>query len=295
MSGARVNWTDGLGLGRASVNKHPVVVLRRDGSAAAHVALVAGRKFDDLPALLEASGGDPDAIQAGEPFDVPDEALLSAVGRPRKIICVGQNYLAHARESGRTEIPDYPVLFPKWDNALNGPYAQIELPPESDQVDYESELGVVIGRRGRRIPAEHAGRVIFGYTAANDGSVRDFQQHTTQHLAGKAWDGLTPVGPVVVPAAQLGGIRPDLAVTGTLDGQVVQNDRTSSMMFGVPELVAYISTVLMLEAGDLILTGTPEGVGFVRTPPLLLRDGSRFEVSIEGIGTLRNEYVAERL
>jgi acylpyruvate hydrolase len=255
---------------------------------------VAGRTFEDLPGLLEAAGGDPSAVRAGEPVDAPDAALLCPVGRPRKIICVGVNYLTHVREAGQGDTPAHPTLFPKWDNALSDPYAEIPLPPESGQIDFESELAVVIGRRCRRVPAEHAGRVIFGYTAANDGSVRDFQVHTSQAVAGKAWDRLTPAGPVVVPAAQLGGARPDLALTGILDGQVVQDDRTSNMMFGVPELVAYISTVMTLEAGDLILTGTPAGVGIARTPPLLLRDGSQFEVRIEGIGSLRNRYVAEK-
>ena len=136
--------------------------------------------------------------------------------------------------------------------------------------------------------------MVFGYTAANDGSVRDFQLHTSQRTAGKAWDSLTPLGPVVVPARLLGGARPDLAITGLFDGQVVQDDRTAKLLFGIPELIAYITTVMTLEPGDLILTGTPAGVGIARKPPLLLKDGSEFEVRIEGVGSLRNRYVTEQ-
>lgn len=128
----------------------------------------------------------------------------------------------------------------------------------------------------------------------HDVSVRDFQFHTAQRAAGKAWDALTPIGPVVVPATRLGGARPDLAITGTLDGEVLQDDRTSSLLFGVPELLAYITTVMTLEPGDLILTGTPAGVGFVREPKIFLRHGSEFEVRVEGIGALRNRFVDEK-
>ena len=288
------DWTDGLGLARVLHGGDPVVALRRDGSADAHLALVDGQVFDDLPALLEAAGGDPAAIRAGAVLDAPDHQLLSPVGRPGKVICVGQNYLTHVREGGRDAGPAHPDLFPKWHTSLAAPYADVALPPESDQIDYESELAVVIGVRARRIAAEEAESVVFGYTVANDVSVRDFQFHTTQRVAGKAWDGLTPLGPIVVPAAQLGGVRPDLAITGTLDGEVLQDDRTSSLLFGVPELLAYITTVMTLEPGDVILTGTPSGVGFVREPKVLLRHGSEFEVRVEGIGALRNRYVDEK-
>ncbi|MEU1344778.1 fumarylacetoacetate hydrolase family protein [Streptomyces sp. NPDC005827] len=288
------DWTDGLGLARVLHGAGPVVALWRDGAATARLALVDDQVFADLPALLEAAGGDPAAIEAGAVIDAPGERLLSPVGRPGKVICVGQNYLAHVREGGRDAGPAHPDLFPKWHTSLAAPFADVALPPESDQIDYESELVVVIGTRARRIAADDAEGVVFGYTAANDVSVRDFQFHTTQRVAGKAWDGLTPLGPVVVPAAGLGGARPDLAITGTLDGEVLQDDRTSSLLFGVPELLAYITTVMTLEPGDLILTGTPSGVGFVREPKALLRHGSRFEVRIEGIGALRNRFVDEK-
>ena len=290
--GMPVDWSGGVGLARTVFYDRPVVVLRRDGCPETHTALVNGQSFADLPDLLEAAGGNVDVVRVGKPLHVPDEALLPPIGRPRKILCVGLNYGLHAQEAGRSDM-GYPALFPKWDNCLAAPYADIPLPWESDQIDFEAELVAVIGRRGRRIPVERAESVLFGYTAANDGSVRDFQRHTPQAEPGKIWDKLTPIGPVVVPASRLGGARPDLAITGILDGQVVQDDRTNNMVFGVPELIAYLSTVMTLEPGDLIFTGTPAGVGFVRTPPLFLRDGSEFEVRIEGIGSIRNRYIDE--
>ena len=135
--------------------------------------------------------------------------------------------------------------------------------------------------------------VVFGFTAANDVSVRDYQFHTGQRTAGKAWDSMTPIGPVVVPSASLGGVRPDVRIQGTLNGVVMQDDRTSNLIFDVPQLVSYITTVMTLEPGDLILTGTPAGVGLVRKPPVLLRDGDEFEVRIAGIGAVKNTFVAE--
>lgn len=289
-----VDWTDGVGLARVLHGGGPLVALRRDGAVKARLALVEGQVFDDLPALLEAAEGDPAAIEAGAVIDAPDHQLLSPVGRPGKVICIGQNYLAHVQEGDRDTGPAHPDLFPKWHTSLVAPFADVKLPPESDQIDYESELAVVIGVRARRITVDDAESVVFGYTAANDVSVRDFQFHTQGRIAGKAWDGLTPLGPVVVPATRLGGARPDLAITGTLDGTVLQDDRTSRLIFGVPELLAYITTVVTLEPGDLILTGTPSGVGFVREPKILLRHGSEFEVRIDGIGALRNRFLDEK-
>jgi acylpyruvate hydrolase len=281
------------GLGRLRTRDGCVAIHYTPGDAVGHVALVDGESFDDLPALLEAAGGNAAAIDRGAEVAVDESDLLAPLGRPRKIICVGQNYIDHVKEGGRDDGPAHPDLFAKWDNALAGPYDTLPLPPESDQIDYEAELAVVIGTRCRRVPADRVGEVVFGYTAANDGSVRDFQFHTGQRTAGKAWDRLTPIGPVVVPASSLGDAEPDLAIQGLLNGQVMQDDRTSSLLFGVPDLIAYITTFMTLEPGDLILTGTPAGVGLVRQPPVLLRDGDTFEVRIEGIGSLRNRFATE--
>ncbi len=283
------------GLGRLRRGDGAVCVWHTPGAAVAREATVKGTLFDDLPRLLEAAGGHSQDILAGAEIAVSPGDLLAPVGAPRKILCIGQNYLDHVKEGGRSEGPPYPDLFPKWATALSGPDADIPLPPESDQIDFESELAVVIGTRCRRVSVDKVGDVVFGFTAADDGSVRDFQFHTSQRTAGKTWDALTPIGPVVVPAGSLGGVSPDLHIEGLLNGAVMQDDRTSNLIFGVPEIVSYISTFLTLEPGDLILTGTPSGVGLVRRPPVLLQEGDVFEVRIEGIGTLRNRYVTERV
>ena len=288
--------TSHLGLARFREEDGRVrVVWRRSGDPQAWAATVDGNGFDDVPELLVAADGDVARIDRGSELYAPDDKLLAVVGRPRKIVCTGQNYLTHVEEAGREAPPAYPDLFPKWDNALSAPYAEIALPHESDQIDYETELAVVIGKRCRRIPAHAAEQVVFGYTAANDGSVRDYQFLGSQRLAGKVWDDLTPLGPVIVPIGELGGTAPDLTITGLFDGTVVQQDRTSNMIFGIPQLIAYLSTLMTLEPGDVVLTGTPAGVGFVREPQLLLTDGSVFEVRIEGIGSLRNVYRKEPL
>ncbi|MEV4581538.1 fumarylacetoacetate hydrolase family protein [Nonomuraea jabiensis] len=287
-------WADGVGVGRARLDGGSVMVLHRPDTSEAHLATVDGRTFSDLPALLEAAEGQVHRIRPGAGVAPAHTDLLSPVGRPRKIVCVGQNYAAHVSETGRPSAPPYPDLFAKWDNALSGPYDEIVLPSESEQIDFESELAVVIGRRCRRVAAEDVESVVFGYTVANDGSVRDYQFHSGQRTAGKAWDRLTPLGPVVVPADRLGGAWPDLRMTGLLNGEIVQDDRTSGMIHGVPRIVSYVSTFMTLEPGDLILTGTPAGVGAVRNPPRYLTAGDDFEVRIEGIGALRNRYRAEK-
>lgn len=277
---------------RAKVGRRPRVIARWFDSTA--VAVVDGAEFEDLPALLEACGGEAGRIAPGRAIEVQDAELLSPVGAPRKIVCIGLNYRLHAEESG-APIPRFPMLFAKWASALTAPYADILLPPESSLVDYEAELAFVFGRRCRRVSAAHAAEVVFGYTAGNDVSMRDFQMQTTQFLAGKTWDRATPLGPAVVPAAEVGGVEPDLAITGALNGEVVQSSRTSDLIFGVAPLVEYITTIMTMEPGDIVLTGTPSGVGFAETPPKGLRDGDSYEVRIEGIGRLENRFRTERM
>jgi acylpyruvate hydrolase len=261
-----------------------------DGTTA--VATVAGSEFEDLPELLEACGGDAGAIAPGAAADVGDEQLLSVAANPRKIVCIGLNYRLHAEESG-VPLPDFPILFPKWSTALTGPYDEIPLPPESDRVDWESELTFVFGRRCRRVREANAADVVFGYTVANDVSMRDFQFKTNQWAAGKTWDRATPVGPAVVSASELGGAEPNLAITGRLNGEVVQNSRTDDLIFGIPQLVEYLTTIMTMEPGDLVLTGTPSGVGQSSQPPRFLGDGDVFDVEIEGIGHIENRFVTE--
>ncbi|WP_051047339.1 fumarylacetoacetate hydrolase family protein [Nocardia asiatica] len=190
------------------VDATPTMVPIAENAQEARIATVDGETFVDLPELLVAAGGELERIVAGVTVLVDSSTLLSPVARPRKIVCIGQNYMAHVSEAGRSAAPEYPDLSAKWDNALSGPYADIPLPPESDQIDFESELAVIIGKQCRRVVREDVATVVFGYTAANDGSARDYQFFTSQRTAGKAWDGLTPLGPMVVPADRLGGAEP---------------------------------------------------------------------------------------
>lgn len=213
------------------------------------------------------------------------------VPRPRRIVCLGLNYRSHAQEAGRA-LPDYPVLFTKWASSLNADGRAIAVPPESTQVDFEAELAVVIGRPGRRIPAARAYEHLAGLTIANDVTMRDFQYKTHQWLPGKAWDGCTPVGPALVTLDEVADPqRLDLALE--LNGTVQQSSNTSRMIFDIPTIVATISRFTLLECGDLILTGTPAGVGYRRDPQVFLRPGDRVCVTIESVGTLTNQIVAE--
>jgi acylpyruvate hydrolase len=274
---------------RALVDGRPLVLLQTgDGH---RPATLAGATFADLPQLLQAAGGSAAAIEAGDAVTPDDGTRLGAVGSPSKVVCIGLNYRLHAEESG-APLPGHPMLFPKWDTSLTEPGSDIELPPESSFVDWESELVVVFGKRCRRVLAAEADQVVFGYTIANDVSMRDFQNHTGQFTAGKAWDRSTPVGPVVVPLAEAGGIEPDLAIQGRLNGELVQDSRTSDLIFSIPQLVEYLTTIMTMRPGDIVLTGTPSGVGVAAAPPRSLASGDVFEISIEGIGSLSNTFVA---
>jgi 2-keto-4-pentenoate hydratase/2-oxohepta-3-ene-1,7-dioic acid hydratase in catechol pathway len=196
--------------------------------------------------------------------------------RNPRIVCVGLNYGAHAGESGG-ELPKAPLLFAKFSNTLVGDGDPIVLPPGIGHVDAEAELAVVMGEGG----------TIDGYTCANDVSARDAQFGDGQWFRGKGFDTFCPVGPRIVPAGELDPT--DLRIQQRLNGEVLQDSRTSDLIFDVPTLVDYISRVITLEPGDLILTGTPEGVGVFRDPKVLLKGGDVVEIEIEGIGVLRNE------
>jgi len=196
--------------------------------------------------------------------------------RNPRIVCVGLNYKAHASESGG-ELPKAPLLFAKFSNTLVGDGDPIVLPPDIGHVDAEAELAIVMGDGGS----------IFGFTCANDVSARDAQFGDGQWFRGKGFDTFCPVGPRIVPAAELD--PSDLRIQQRLNGDVLQDSRTSDLIFDVPTLVDYISKVITLEHGDLILTGTPEGVGVFRDPKISLKPGDVVEIEIEGIGVLRNE------
>jgi 2-keto-4-pentenoate hydratase/2-oxohepta-3-ene-1,7-dioic acid hydratase in catechol pathway len=203
-----------------------------------------------------------------------------------KIVCVGMNYRDHAEEAG-LEVPERPVLFAKWPNALVGPGDAIVLPSFTAQVDYEAELGVVIGRRVRDLDAADALDAVAGYVCVNDVSARDVQFSDGQWTRAKSFDTFCPVGPRLVPAEDV----PDpqaLRIRCLVNGEVMQDSSTEQMVFGVAEIVAHASRGMTLEPGDLIATGTPAGVGFTRKPPVFLRPGDEVTVEIEGIGALTN-------
>ena len=208
-----------------------------------------------------------------------------------KLICVGLNYRDHAEEQG-APLPAEPLLFGKFANALCDPGEPIVLPRDGGHVDAEAELAVVIGRRARRVSAEDALEVVAGYTCANDVSARDFQFRDGQWLRGKSFDTFCPLLPELRPVDELGDAG-DLRISQRVNGEPLQDSRTSQLIFGVRELVAHASTVFTLEPGDVILTGTPAGVGVFRDPKVSLRAGDEVEVEIEGIGVLRNPVVAE--
>ncbi|WP_063043429.1 fumarylacetoacetate hydrolase family protein [Nocardia pseudovaccinii] len=232
-----------------------------------------------LDALLSATRLIDSAVQ------VDSVRLLPVVPNPSKVFCVGLNYREHVTESKR-ELPTYPVLFAKYADSLIGAYDDIVLPSESSQVDYEGELTVVIGHGGRRISEEDALDHVLGYTVANDITMRDFQYKTHQWMQGKAWDGSTPVGPYLVTPGEFdldhAGIRT------VLNGETVQESDLSMLIFSIPRLIATISTFTTLRPGDLILTGTPGGVGYRRDPQLFLKDGDEVIVEIDGVGAIRN-------
>jgi acylpyruvate hydrolase len=212
------------------------------------------------------------------------------VPQPGKIICVGLNYAAHVAESGREET-DYPALFTKFSGSLTGPHADIPCPPESQAIDYEGELAVVIGERVRRVGPESALEYVAGVTVANDVSMRDFQNFTSQWLPGKAWEASTPVGPELVTLDEAGDLG-RLELQTHVNGQLVQQASTGLMIRDVATLISTISVFITLEPGDLILTGTPSGVGFRREPPLLMKPGDVVTVEIAGVGRTENRFVA---
>jgi 2-keto-4-pentenoate hydratase/2-oxohepta-3-ene-1,7-dioic acid hydratase in catechol pathway len=209
---------------------------------------------------------------------------------PRKIICVGLNYRDHAAEGGR-EPPGEPLLFAKLPTALIEPGEAIVLPPEDDHVDSEAELAVVIGLAGRRIPQEAALDHVAGYTVANDVSARTLQRKDGQWLRAKSFDTSCPVLPTLVGTDELGDAS-GLRVTQRLNGELLQDANTDDFLFDVPTLIAHASAAFTLEQGDLLLTGTPSGVGVYRDPPIAMRPGDRVEIEVERIGVLANPVTA---
>ncbi len=276
-----------------------VVTVRADGRTHA------GRVEDDQVVLLpprdvgELLAADSDWRRTAADGDGPRVALADAdlaplVLQPRKIICLGLNYEPHIREMGR-ELPTHPTIFSKFARCLIGARDQIQLPAESEEVDWEAELTFVIGREARRVNESDAADVIAGYTIANDVSMRDWQWRTKQWLQGKTFEASTPLGPALVTPDELDGDpgAPDLAIACEVDGQTMQQARTGELLFTPAAVVAYLSTILTLDPGDVILTGTPGGVGAGRDPKVFLSPGQTLRTTIDGLGELVNECVPE--
>jgi 2-keto-4-pentenoate hydratase/2-oxohepta-3-ene-1,7-dioic acid hydratase in catechol pathway len=214
------------------------------------------------------------------------------IERPWKIVCVGLNYRDHAEEQG-VELPEAPLLFAKWPNTLIGPGEPIVLPAEAQEVDFEAELGVVIGTTAKHVSEAQALDHVRGYIPLNDVSARDLQFADKQWTRGKSPDTFCPVGPRLVPAEEVGDPQ-GLAIRCVLNGETMQDSSTAQMIFSVAEIIAYVTRVITLDPGDLIATGTPAGVGVFRDPKVLLKDGDEVSVEIEGVGTLTNPVEKER-
>jgi 2,4-didehydro-3-deoxy-L-rhamnonate hydrolase len=215
-----------------------------------------------------------------------------SITRPGKIVCVGLNYHDHAEEGGQ-DLPKAPLLFAKWPNTLIGHGEPIVLPAEAKEVDYEAELGVVIGTTAKHVSEPDALDHVQGYICVNDVSARDLQFGDGQWTRGKSPDSFCPVGPRLVPREEIDDPQA-LAIRCVLNGQTMQDSSTSQMIFSVAEIIAYVTRVITLEPGDLIATGTPAGVGVFRDPKVLLKDGDEVSVEIEGLGTLTNPVEKER-
>jgi acylpyruvate hydrolase len=226
----------------------------------------------------------------GPAYDVGTE-LAPVVPHPGKIVCVGLNYRSHILEMGR-DLPEHPTLFAKFTDALIGPTDDIALAPESDQVDWEAELVVVLGATVRRADEEAAVDAIAGFTVMNDVTMRDWQFRTREWLQGKTFEGTTPLGPVMVTPDELtGGVAPELMISTTVNGELMQKADTADLLFNPVDLVRYVSTMTTLRPGDVIATGTPAGVGHARTPQRFLSDGDLVVTEVSGIGRLENRAV----
>ena len=231
------------------------------------------------------------ARDSGPDFALEGLELAPVIPDPDKIICVGLNYRDHVAETGKT-VTEKPALFARFAGSQVGHLQPLVKPAISEEFDYEGELAVVIGKGGRHIPAERALEHVAGYSCYNDGSVRDWQRHTSQYLAGKTFAGTGGFGPWLVTADEI----PDpsrLTLETRLNGEVVQHTTTDLMITPIPEQIAYMSTILPLLPGDVIVSGTPGGVGVKRNPPLFMRPGDVAEVEISGVGVLRNPVIAE--
>jgi 2,4-didehydro-3-deoxy-L-rhamnonate hydrolase len=259
----------------------PATTLLPDGPVTIDELLLGGgATLDSL-----AKAADPARLASGR--DLADVDLLAPVPRPGKVVAIGRNYREHTDEEG-ADVPPAPLIFSKWPSSVIGPGEAIRWDPAlTTQVDFEAELAVVIGTAARRLSVGEALGHVLGYTCLNDVSARDLQFGDGQWTRGKSLDTFCPMGPVLVTADEIPDPQ-DLAIRCHVDGDVLQEARTSQMYFSVAEIIAHCSQAFTLEPGDVIATGTPAGVGIFRDPPRLLRDGEEVVVEIERIGSLRN-------
>ena len=226
-------------------------------------------------------------------FHLNSESLAAPIEDPGKVFCIGRNYADHASEMG-SSVDEYPVVFNKFPSVIIGPNDKVKLPSISDQVDYEAELVVVIGKGGANIDRSGAMDHVFGYTCGNDISARDWQKNGPggQWLLGKSFDTFAPLGPWIVTKNRFTD-PPALDISMSLNGETMQASNTSHLIFDIPYLVSHLSKFCRLAPGDLIFTGTPAGVGAARKPPVFLKPGDQLEVTIENIGTLKNSVIGE--
>ncbi|MGI5490170.1 fumarylacetoacetate hydrolase family protein [Microtetraspora malaysiensis] len=243
--------------------------------------------FSDVGALLQADDWRARAAVDGPALSPGRFDLARLIPHPGKIICLGLNYRSHIDEMGRDR-PRYPTLFAKFSESLIAPYGDISLPRVSEEVDWEAELGVIIGSVCRHASEAEALDAIAGYTVLNDITVRDWQHRTREFLSGKTFESTTPVGPALVTSDELPESALGLTIECKVDGVTMQRASTADLLFEPAHIVSYISTIITLRPGDIIATGTPGGVGAGRTPKVFLKDGQTVETSIEGIGLLSN-------
>jgi acylpyruvate hydrolase len=225
-------------------------------------------------------------------YPVESVTFEAPLSRPGKIIALGKNYLEHIKETGSTT-PEFPVIFAKWPSCVIGPNDSIPIPKISDKIDWEVELAIVIGKVCKDVNENNALEYIAGYTIANDVTARDLQRGDGQWVRGKSLDGFCPMGPCIVTQDELGDAK-GLRLFTKINGEIKQDSSTSNLMFNVPQIIAHLSEAFTLEPGDVIITGTPSGVGFVRNPPEFLKPGDEIEQYIEKIGYLRNSFGESR-
>jgi 2-keto-4-pentenoate hydratase/2-oxohepta-3-ene-1,7-dioic acid hydratase in catechol pathway len=260
------------------------------------VVSLEGAGFGDLLSVLQGGAeafGKVEAFTANGPAGIPlvSVKLCAPIPKPPKILCMGLNYRDHAAEA-KLEIPPCPVIFAKYHNTVIGSGDNIVLPKNSRKPDYEAEFGFVIGKRGRHVKAADWRDYVFGYMNCNDVSARDVQMAVSQWTMGKNFDTFAPMGPCLVSADEIKDPH-NLDISLTLNGEIMQNSNTRELIFKIPETVEFLSSVMMLEPGDVVLTGTPAGVGFSHRPPRWLTPGDEVVVRVAGLGELRNRCVAE--